>query len=359
MFFFKHFAWLGLIIILSSCGKKIENIAPPPPKKPQGCGNVLAKFIAPASNTVSNADINKRYILKKDLRGASKSGAFPSLVLDKDDNIFKFLKIFPFIQPGWNVAQVVANEGYLEIVQTCRLGELKSHENLPADIDASIFFVGVYETAFSKSLDPFKPEPEVADSYFPYMLTEAIDNITLTDLAKNKDSLGFNLYSAPKMVLESILLQIIVALKNAYVVWQFIHYDLHTGNILLSKNEKANFSIISDNKHMKLEGPLIKIIDAGLGESKDLKQTGLKFAYIKKRTFILELEDFIQAVSGNISYATKTKIYFNSTNQDIYMFNLILNSLKTILKARGSPLPEPGYCVDYDDCIRMMSTWWH
>lgn len=343
---------------------------PAQPGRPQSCGEVMDKFQEPESFVLETSELRKRFSLKKDLRSASKSGAFPSLVLSNEDKKIKFLKVFPKIRKGMSKADIKRDPSYLEIFQTCRLSKLYAQENLPKDVFASKFFVEVYEVGFFKALDPFASDNESSQSYYPYMLSQAVDNVTLTELAtepeevSQKEALGFNLDTAPSMVLESILMQILIALKNPYSVWELEHNDLHPGNILLSKNEKADFSVDYAGKKMKISGPLVKIIDYGLGESKNFKQeSSLNYdLWIKKRPFIQELNKFIEAAMGGkskLSFFTKIRIGSASKNQDIRMFNLILRALKPILNARGSIVPDMRYCRDYDDCLDLMSQWWN
>jgi serine/threonine protein kinase len=215
------------------------------------------------------------------------------------------------------------------------------------------------------TIDPFNPATK-RDGYYPYLISEAVENITLTQLATKPlhaiHTLGFNIDTAPPMVLESILLQIIVALKNTYASWGLVHNDLHSGNILLSHHEKADFIVDFKGKKMQLNGPLVKIIDFGLGESKEYRQ---QFSFIfnmwtKNRPFILELENFISAVLGkeDIPFTTRIAIGQISQNQDIRMFNLLMRALKHKLRKRGSRVLDRHYCKDYDSCIEMVSTWW-
>lgn len=333
----------------------------------QNCADILGKFEDPAANIVSSSDFNKRYELKINLRDASKSGAFPMIVYDHQDQRTEFLKIFPPILARLNKEQIRKNPSYLEIFQTCRLSNLSSNFNLPPHIKASIFFVNVYAIGFLKSMDPFGNFSEQTLNFYPYMATEAVNNITLTQLATepqkvaSPEELGFNLKNAPPMVLESILLQIIVALKNSYEIWGLVHNDLHPGNILLSKDQKANFYIEYKNKKLPLQGPLVKIIDFGLGESRNFKQEqSINFdVWIKNRPFIKELNIFINAARSNaIPATTQLRIGQISSNQDIRMFNLILRALKPLLISRGSTMPNNRYCADYNDCIEFLSQWW-
>jgi hypothetical protein len=336
------------------------------PGRPETCGDILDKFKKPQKATISAKTLKNRFSLKKDLRGESKSGAFPSLVTSKEDNKIKFLKIFPKVKKGQSGRDIVKDQSYLEIYQTCRLSKLNLSANLPNDLHSSKFFVDVYEVGFLKTDDPFVKADQENDFLYPYILSEAVDNITLTKFVTEpreaNTNIGFDLDSAPKMVLESILMQIIVALKNPHLAWQLTHHDIHTGNILLSKQDKADFIVDFEGKKMQLVGPLVKIIDFGLGESEGFTQKGsLNFnVWIKKRPFINELEEFIKGVLGDdkISWWTRRRIGLASINQDIYMFNLILRALKPRLNRRGSLVPDKKYCKDYDDCILLMSKWW-
>lgn len=337
------------------------------PGRPETCADVMAQFKEPENFILSAQEFKQRFTLKKDLRGVSKSGAFPSIVLSKTDNTIKFLKIFPKITKGLKSAYITEDPGYLEIFQSCRLAQLNLTANLPHDVEARRFFVDVYEIGFLKTDDPFI-KADQDGGYYPYLLGEAIDAVTLTKFATEPsevakpDNIGFDLDTAPKMVLESILLQIIVALKNPYLAWRLVHNDLHTGNILISKHEKADFTIDFEGKKMKLAGPLVKIIDFGLGESEGfLQKNTFNFSlWIKNRPVIKELEEFIRAVGHGkgISLFSRLKIGRTSINQDIYMFNLILSALQSKLNSRGSHLENGRYCSDYDDCIKLMSTWW-
>lgn len=331
------------------------------------CGDILSRFKNPDNFLLSTLSFNKRFELKNDLRSASKSGAFPAIVLSKKDNTYKFLKIFPKIIEALPDKDIVRDPSYLEIFQSCRLAQLHLTANLPHNMEARRFFVDIYEIGFLKTDDPFI-QPDGDNEYYPYMLSEAVDGVTLTKLVTEPnevakpENLGFNFDTAQPMVLESILMQIIVALKNSYLAWKLVHHDLHTGNIMISKHEKADFIVDFEGKKMQLVGPLIKIIDFGLGESEDLSQKkSLNYnVWIKNRPVIKELEEFITVAKKgrDIPISTRLRIARISSNQDISMFNLILRALKDILNSRGSMVENGRYCKDYDDCIRLMSTWW-
>lgn len=330
------------------------------------CSQILEKFKNPHQFLVEPAELQKRFSLIRDLGDSSKSGAYPAIVWSFEYEKNQFIKIFS----GMPSAQILQHQSFLELFQSCRLAKLNLNVNLPEGTTASQFFTDVYEVGFLSTPVPFDTTQNMTQSnyYYPYVISEAINNITLTDLAllplmsAQSDILGFDLDSAPPMVIESILLQIIVALKNAYLAYKLIHNDLHTGNILLSTKEKADFNINYNGKEMQLAGPLIKIIDFGLSESDDLPQkNSLNFdLWIKQRPFILELEEFIAAVRGrkDIGFFARRNIGTISKNQDIRMFNLIIRALKYKLNKRGSIVPDGKYCKDYDDCINFVSLWW-
>lgn len=335
--------------------------------KADDCLNIISSFSDRDAFVLSNEEFLRRFSLIKDLRGVSKSGAFPSIVVDKRDNVTRFLKVFPSVPPGWPRSKIVKDPNFLEVFQTCRLAKLNLDSHLPPSKTAAMFFVDVYESGFVHNLDPFSHDSSKQEANFPFLLSEAVQGITLTQLvtdpekAELEENLGFSYLTAPPMVLESILMQIMIALKNPNLAWDLVHNDLHPGNIMLSKHEKADFVVDYDGKKMQLTGPLIKIIDFGLGESEAFKQSGLTFdVWIKNRTFIQELERFIEKARGTkgISWITRRKIGLMSENQDIRMFNLILTSLKFVLRDRGSDLPERATCKSYDDCIELMSRWW-
>ncbi|USN50489.1 MAG: hypothetical protein H6731_09535 [Myxococcales bacterium] len=337
------------------------------PGRPETCGDILEEFKDPKRYLIDKKEFSKAYVLKKDLRSESKSGAFPALVISQRDNNTKFFKLFPPIEAGLKKTDILKDQSYLEIFQSCRLSKLNLAANLPADVPASRFFVDIYDNAFLNAADPFFNLTSSNNKYYPYLIGEAVDGFTLTKFARSPkeaakiENYGFDLNNAPPMVLESVLMQIIVALKNPYLVWQLVHQDLHTGNILLAKHEKADFYIEFNGKKMPLVGPLVKIIDFGLGASEgfDQEKSFNYSVWIKNRPFIKELEDFIKLMRPDgISLIARTKIGFSSQNQDLYMFNLILRAFKKVLNKRGSQVPEGKYCKDYDDCIDLMSKWW-
>jgi len=325
------------------------------------CEEIFNQYANPNKETLPADRIKKRFIMMDDLRKASKSGAFPYLVKDRDGNI-KFLKIFPAITKSLTSKSVLTDQTFLEIFHTCVVAKLNISADLPDTIMSSIFFPKVYEFGFLKTSDPFAKNDQPGPMAFPYLLSEAIDNITLTELAKKpkkaKKLLGFDIYSAGPLVIESILLQIIVALKNANLAWDLTHNDLHTGNIILSSKEKANFYIDFDNKRMQLTGPLVKIIDFGLAKS--YRYPHNKGIWVEQRPIIKELDDFISEFQRptDISLTSYLNIYRISENQDIRMFNLIMLALEPILKRRHFTLRTEKYCKDYDDCLRILSKWW-
>jgi|GEM_PF-4392444 len=333
----------------------------------RACYNIIATFLSPQQYVLTIQDVQARFTLIKDLRSVSKSGAFPAIVRARENDKTRFLKVFSSIDTETTADKIIKSQSYLEIFNTCRLSVLSLHNNLPSNIAASIFFPKVFESGFFTAGDPFDTSAHNENSYYPFLLGEAIDNVTLTKLATDPsdtakaDSLGFTMATAPPMVLESILMQIMVALKNPYLAWGLTHNDLHPGNILLSINESADFSIEYDNKRLPLKGPLVKLIDFGLGQAIDFPQRASDVnIWVKNRPIIAELERFIHALRAShpISLPTRIGIYTASLNQDIVMFNLILRAMKEILVARGSAVPNGYYCKNYDDCIRLMSAWW-
>lgn len=352
----------SLLALIISCSLIMLLANPSIGAKGEDCANeLLPIFDEPANSVVPAEQIKNTYKMFKDLRSASKSGAFPALVKEGSD--LKFLKIFPKLKKGEDISKLIQNTTFLEMLLSCRLARLDTSYNLPANVKASKFFVDLYRTGFLKTGNPFDGTKE-EDAYYPFLVGESVPGVTLTKLAAEptaaQEALGFQLFSAPPKVLESILLQIIVALKNGFKRWGITHNDIHTGNIILSKAEKANFKISNNSKEMQLAGPLVKIIDFGLGQSSDFKQD-LK-SWIKYRPVIKELEKFIDAAwpGQKIPLSTRTAIYNITENQDIQMFNLIIQGLKEVLNLRkkGS-VPDGKYCKDYDDCINLVSSWWN
>jgi serine/threonine protein kinase len=341
-------------------------LEPPKPKvKTVACGRLMAEFRSPEQFLVKSSSIRDRFTLLKDLRGESKSGAFPAIMSSRENKKSYFLKVFPLLkESGQNEEQIKKLQSYLEIFQSCRLTDINVNQHLPVNKKASDFFVKIYEFGFLDVNNPFIENNHKANTYFPYIITEAVNNISLTKFVTDpeaaKKDLGYTLETAPPKVIESILLQIVVALKNPYLAWNLVHNDLHTGNILLSTDEKADFTIDFNGKKMRLAGPLVKIIDFGLGESEELSQN--LSLWNRKRFFIWELEKFISAIRGRlgtISIRGRTKIHKQSLNQDIAMVNLIMRALKFVLAKRGSVIQSREYCKDYDECLNIISRWWN
>ena len=59
---------------------------------------------------------------------------------------------------------------------------------------------------------------------------------------------------------------------------------------------------------------------------------------------------------AKINFWTKWRIGQASQNQDILMFNLILQALKPTLNSRGSTVPDDRYCKSYDDSLILCLT---
>lgn len=317
------------------------------------------KFKDPEKYLMPDDKLVADYPVVVDLRGVSKSGAFPAIV-KKSDGKKMFLKIFPVYKKGDSLKK---NQTYLEMLLSCRLARMTEDAHLPGQMTAKKFFVDFYDAGFLRSADPYAKRETDSNRYYPYLLGEAVDGPTMTKLAtedgaKARASLGYDLYSAPPKVLESILMQIIIALGNAFLANGITHNDLHTGNIILAAKEKADFMVYQKGKAIQLRGPLVKIIDFGLGESKDYKQK--LNLWIEGRPFILELEKFIKAARGdeNIPISSRIAMQAASKNQDILMFNLLIRGLKPVLEARGNLVPDGKYCKDYEDCIDFVAKWW-
>jgi hypothetical protein len=112
------------LVVLASCGPLSEHskelnpslvVNTPPIEAPvskasgsandnriQSCGSIVEQFKNPRKSLLRS--FKERFQLKKDLRGASKSGAFPSLVLNNDTNKVVFLKIFPKLEDNLSIS---------------------------------------------------------------------------------------------------------------------------------------------------------------------------------------------------------------------------------------------------------------
>lgn len=124
-------------------------------------------------------------------------------------------------------------------------------------------FIGLYglnklgSPYFAKVLDAYMSQEcpkyyKLCNTTCNYVIYEYIPGITLLEALKTMMVKEF----------KEIILQIWLALYDAYQVLQFTHYDLHPGNIIISRTE-SNHPVIFRNQLLLYSNLLPVIIDYG------------------------------------------------------------------------------------------------
>lgn len=294
----------------------------------------------------SYAQINARYKLEDTFSG--KSGSYIYAVSlraqPKEQRVFKVLYA---ISPGQKVWD---HFGFKEIYFSKRLSELGAHGQksamMPPGTSASIFFPKFYGFGFTHSTNPFKDQI-ISPHVYPYYVMERISGLALQDFAlrpdKAREILGYSIDNAPEGVIFSILFQLSLALLNAELEFGFKHNDPHPKNIFLSTTP-INLIVDAYDTHLRLEGPLLKILDFDQGEIpgkaatpwRGLKNVGRQLPLVGR---IGEEEAFFDAVNPQARLGTwtivSTKCRNNSPNIDMYMANLLIHTFENYFLDHG------------------------
>ncbi len=311
---------------------------------------LMEEFKNPYANALSQDGVKAKYTHTKTLSGGA-SGASVNLVVDKSNNQQRIFKVLPedsFVgEKEDNIAKMhIYREAYL----TCKLAQLSPSSDLPG-LSPSLFFPTYFESGFINARDVFSTNTQITKSPLVFIVMEAINGTSLTE---------FNLDTLSNKELAGILYQIFLALKIANQQIDFVHNDLHTGNILISQL-RFNTTVIHNGKILAINAPLVKIIDFGLGKSTQSPSSKKSATdiWIAKRPTILELDKFIGKVNSDFSKKLRTKIYSSTPHQDLHMVNLILHSLAEKLRQRNmlTAAEELPICENYQACLDVIARW--
>jgi hypothetical protein len=292
---------------------------------------------------VSNNLIKEHFRLVKPISGGL-SGSAIFLVCEKENfNEFRILKTMKEINDKDSIWK---NIGFREIYFSKRLSELKNDKFLPPGMSASIFFPKFYSFGITNSLNPFQPDDKKQN--IPFYVMERINGISFSDFATLPDQakkiLGYNLETVEKGVIFSILLQVSVALFNAYNEFEFVHLDTHPGNIFISTTPADGIVIEALGIKINLKGPLVKIIDFDQSEIEGVHPSPRPiYGYRPK---VGKEFDVYRAENKTFYPPLKLalKVFSKSHNTDVRMMNFLIHTFKNrFLKESGVNVHKKYY----------------
>lgn len=292
----------------------------------------------------SNEQINERYKLEDTFKGASGSFIYDVSLRSapKERRVFKIL--YEINSPNlWD------HFGFKEIYFSKMLSELGKGSTkgalLPPGKTASMFFPHFYAFGFTNSTNPFENPDAGSKKFYPYYVMERIIGLPLQDFALKPElaqkMLGYRIDSAPKSVIFSILFQISLALLNAHLEFEFLHNDIHPKNIFLSTTP-LNMTVDAYDTDVKLEGPLVKIIDFDQGEvPAHVPTTWRASKNFGRKLFgkIGEERAFYDAVNPNAPWGSwrgiTSKSFSKSPSIDMYIMNILIHTFKDYFLEHG------------------------
>lgn len=326
--------------------------------------NISGVFNHFPDSSISEDELVKNYTVVRKFSG--KSGDSVLHVRDKQDND-KIVKIFmtPLDQLSF--------DSFLEIYFTCQNSNLPFYTIFKDISETSplahgVFFPKFFGAGTVKNVDPFNvSEPKInaqtgkvvdEKGLFPFMVTEYLDGVDLSDAAPKTLSNHFKLEQFSGDEIASMMYQIALAIDFAFKQNEFIHFDLHPGNIRILKNRID----VTTKDNIRINSPRMAIFDFGLSRGKQFDhkhETGF-FSDIGGRSSTEALKDFVSGFglkarsffggSDTIPEIAKTK----STNQDVRFVNQIFAGIWTVLqKMNYVDYPFPYCGPTMQDCLEL------
>lgn len=268
-------------------------------------------------------------------------------------------RIFKLLSEIKDSSNIWTDTGFREIYFSKRLSELQNNKYLPENLKANIFFPTFYGFGITDSANPFQPFQKATPTQkFPFYLMEKLDGMSFVDFAVKPDEarakLSYDLSSAPKGAIFSILFQVTLALYNAYKEFQFVHLDAHPGNIFLL-NSPTDLIINVNGVKIKLVGPKIKIIDFDQSEIEGAHPShrGI-YSY---RPYLGGDWDVYKAENKNIlpPVGLALKAYQSSKNSDVRIINFLIHAFKERFKKEANFDVSNQYFYTLDDLIQFFA----
>ncbi|MCA9508238.1 MAG: hypothetical protein KC505_07460 [Myxococcales bacterium] len=279
-------------------------------------------------NEISNSSKDLRQIFEQKREiGGGKSGAKILLLETKGDVHYSL--ILKTLHPIKNDKDLWSNIAFREIYFSKMLSQLRSKKFLPADMSAADFFPDFFGFGTTDSLDPFSPGSKSTDKKIPFYLMEKLEGMTLYDFAINakeaKEKFGYNLKEMEVKKIFSIILQMAVALQNAYKETGFIHLDAHPGNIFLTTKKMDGIIFSGFGREISLVGPKVKIID--FDQSETLNKATPRPQY-KLRPILGRGKKLYEAEGGSsLKFSLiNLKAIATSENTDVRMLNVLFHT---------------------------------
>lgn len=303
--------------------------------------------------------LEENYRYDNDLSGGlsgSKILLISRITKKNDDENKQILKVLTEISRGENLWET---KGFREVYFAKRLSELQSTDFLPSGMKSNEFFPRFFGFGLVGHVNPFANQRYQSDKSFPSYLMEYLHGMSLVDFAKNpRDAtnlFGYNLKTAPRGIMFSILFQITVALINADKEIGFSHLDIHPGNIILLAKPLDNAIFTYQGKKIPLIGPKVKILDFDQSELKHARPTPRPiYGYRPVIGKELDLYEAEHPDEIGIPALYVLKSFAQSENTDIRALNFLFYTFKERFEREGKFEIKKDFYNSLDELLRVL-----